>query len=200
MLDFDIVRHAWCGVRATFSAQAPGARTYAATNLIGVFGLLVLVSIPADIFVRHLFLQRYFWIGVAFDVLEIYAAVWIFGLFGTMVARPHRLDGERVLLQRRCLGRIEFDRNAVESARAIAQSNGRKLRREHPNAALLLAPGTAVVEVRLLRPAIYTSFPAGRRRAVDHIFVASDRPEHLCSLLAAQADSPPGSGKASRAQ
>ncbi len=200
MSELDVLRHAWRGVRATFTAQAPEARTYAATNFIGAFGLILLVGIPADMFVRHLFLQRYFWIGIAIDVLEVYAAVWIFGLFGTMVARPHRLEGKRVLLRRGCLGEVEFARDTIEWARPAADSNGRRLQRQHAKAALLLVPGTGAVELRLREPVMYASVPAGRRRCVDHIFVASDRTAHLCALLTPQADSPAANGKASRAQ
>lgn len=185
-MEFTVMWNAWCGMRTAFAPPRGSADTYVEKNMLGMLGLVLLVGAIPEIPLHHLLLAREpWWSAAILDFLVLYAAAWVFGLYGTMARRPHELGADRIVFHRGPLGCAEVERSAVRDATALVAPNARAIRQKHRNAYLGL-PGSDLVHLRLETPArVVRTFPVRRECSVSELFVASDRPHELCALLAA---------------
>lgn len=137
--------NAWLGLRAPFLPFRAGPLTYAESMPLGIIGILLLITAIPDAFLHHLFLPHSTTLALAFDALELYAALWVLGFYGSMLRRPHELSAERLIVR---MGNLPSKEVALKNICAV--------RAHEKKAALVLElhdpPGKRII-VRSDRPA-----------------------------------------------
>ena len=180
-----VIASAGAGLRATFAVPKPSPLTYVEKNMIGIFGLILLVGFLPDAFFRHLLMPSHLTtLNLALDLIELATGLWICGAYGTMANKPHELSGSTFTLNFGAFASIEIPLDAIDDARAVPESESRReLRRREGNAAFFSAPGSGLVRLALTRRIEFRSYPYLRKRQTDVLFVPSDRPTELAALL-----------------
>ena len=170
-----MIEHAGEGLRAFLNPPRASALTYVEGSQIPLGAVIVAIAAVPDAFVLWLALPHgLWWLALLVDVLEIWGALWLFGLYGTMARSPHLIADGRVRLHNGALQTLEFERSNVAAAASLGSIRRRKLPRKRGDGSAVLAlPGVPIVDIRLRNPV----------RGVNRIFVASDRPEALCALV-----------------
>ncbi|HVA27472.1 MAG TPA: hypothetical protein VNF68_04795 [Candidatus Baltobacteraceae bacterium] len=170
-----MIEHAGVGLRAFLDGSQPSAFTYVESSPIPLFALLCGIGvIPDGVFYWLMMPHALWWLALALDVAEIWTALWLLGLYGTMVRNQHAIENERVTLYNGSLGSVAFDRGDVADATSLGIVKRRKLPRERGDGSKVLAlGGVPVVDIRFKVPV----------NGVTRVFVASDRPEALCAEL-----------------
>jgi len=179
-----MLRNAWNGLRTVFTPAHGSAQTYVEKNLLGIFGVVLLVGAVAEIPLHHALVPRaHWWIAFLLDALVLYAAAWVLGLYATMAQRPHVLDEDRIVFHRGALGSAEVERNAIEQVKPLSNPDARAIRRANREA-YFGVPGSDLVHLLLSAPArIKRTFPYAGESTSTELFVATDRPHELCALL-----------------
>lgn len=167
------VADALTGLKAFVSPPRPDMRTYVNGSQCVMLAVIVTIAIVPDGFLFWMLMPRsLWWIVVILGVLEVWTSLWLFALYGSMVARPHEISGERIVLHNGMLGRVELEPKEIAAARSLGVVKRRALpRRRGDGSSVLAFGGVPVVEVEL---------KSGRK-----IFVASDAPQVLCDALLA---------------
>jgi hypothetical protein len=176
-----VIEHAGEGLRAILDPPRPTAFTYVEGSLVGLIAIVVAVAaVPDAVFFWLLIPHRLSWLALGLDAADIWGALWLFGLYGTMARSPHTLEGERVTLHNGALQSLAFNRNDVAETTSLGVVKRRALPRKRGDGSLVLAfGGVPIVDVRFKIPT----------NGFTRVFVASDRPEALCAVL--RPSSPP---------
>lgn len=182
-MELTVLRHAWIGIRTCFAPPPGAAATYVEKNMLGILGLVLLVGAVPEIPLHHLLLARHaWWISLLLDVIVLYSAAWVLGMYGIMAMRPHELNGEKLLFHRGLLAQAEVPLSNIRSVTPLSNPDGRALRRLHRNGYLGL-PGSDLVHLRLSEPArIVKLYPLRKVVESQDLLVATDRPNELCAM------------------
>ena len=180
-----VIASARSGLSATFAAPKPSPFTYVEKNMIGIFGLILLIGFVPDAFFRHLLMPAHLTtLNLAIDLLELLTSLWVSGAYGTMANKPHELSGTTFTMHYGASASIEIPLDAIDNSEAVPETESRReLRRRERNAAFFSAPGAGLVRLALTRRIQFTSYPYLRKRQTDVLFVPSDRPAELAALL-----------------
>ncbi len=179
-----MLHNAWNGLRTVFAPTRGSAQTYVEKNLLGIFGLVLLVGAVPEILLHHVLVPRgHWWIAFLLDVLVLYTAAWVLALYASMAQRPHVLDEEHIVFHRGALGYAEVERAAIVHVVPLTNPDARAIRRENRQA-YFGVPGCDLVQLLLSAPArIKRTFPSANESTSCELFVATDRPHELCALL-----------------
>lgn len=182
--DAAILGNALRGLRAIVSPPRPSGFTYVSDSLWPVFLILLIVGLPPDAFVRHLLVPRQYlaW-NLAVDVAAVASVVWLCGLFGSMVERPHEVDEGRVCFNRGLLAGISTSPDNLRTIEALSTFERRAIRRANHNAGFLTSAKTNVVRVDFDEAVALRQYPYLRDRQVTSVYVSSDRPKELVAAL-----------------
>ncbi len=170
-----MIEHAGLGLRAFLNGPHPSACTYVESSPVPIVALLCGIGvIPDGVFYWLMMPHALWWLALALDVVEIWSALWLLGLYGTMVRNQHVIESERVTLYNGSLGSVAFDRGDVAGVTSLGVVKRRKLPRERGDGSKVLAlGGVPIVDIRFKAPV----------NGVTRVFVASDRPDALCAEL-----------------
>lgn len=172
------------GLRAIVAPPAPGGLTYTSESVLPILVLLLIVGIPPDFVVRHLLVPHQYAVwNVTIDIAEIAGAVWLCGAFGSMSKMPHVIEDGKVRFNLGLFGAIETDVRNVSSVTPQPGARRRALRAASRETAMLLSPGTVAVRVDFAEPVELRTYPFFGERCVSSVFVGSDRPSELLSIL-----------------
>lgn len=170
-LEIVVYAHILAGLKGFINPPAPSPSSYVNGSKIAMVAIILTLSVVPDAFLLWLLLPHHlWWLAIVLDVLEVWSCAWLFGLYGTMIARPHEIHEKHVVFHNGIVKRIRIERGEVVAARALGVVKRRALPRVRGDAVLLLG-GVPVVEVEL--------------RTGKKVFVASDAPQALCTLLQA---------------
>jgi hypothetical protein len=148
--------------------------------------LLFAVVAPADLLFLGVVVHST-WVRWIITGSDLYAFFWFLGFYVTMKHRPHRVEGDRVELNRGILNRVRFSRDLVTLAQPIGPFDLRsELKSYAPDAALLDARGSPLVEIRTREAVPVESLFRLAPRAVQRLVVSADRPRELCAALSRQ--------------
>lgn len=183
--DVAVLAHALVGIRAVINPEKPTAYSYVTgSKLIPLGVILVLAIIPDAVLLWLLLPQTLWWLALILNALEIWACVWFFGLYGTMVRSPHELSPEKVLFRNGILHSVEIDPRSIGEMRELGIVRRAKLplnRGDH--CAVLAFGGVPLVEISFKVPGLECRSGSQPKRNVERLFVASDVPGALVSAL-----------------
>lgn len=184
--DLLILSHASAGIRAFIDPGPPGMRTYIQGSKMGMGAVIMAAAIVPDaVFLALVIPQKMWWLAAALDVLDVWACLWFFGIYGTMVRRPHDISPHKIVLRNGIWETLEINPADIASASVAGVVKRRRLPcAPGERVAFLSFGGVPLVDVKLKQPALARR-RLGAPRAVDRVFVASDAPGLLCAEFAA---------------
>lgn len=158
---------------------------YHKRSFLGYFLILILFTTPIEIFLLELLIS-WAWLRWLILVAAVYALFWIFGLYASLVALPHRLDSRSIRLFYGILAqaRIEYGNIAsVELNRRRWSGHQDGLRLASDKGSAYLAVGGETDITIGLRKA--QTLPGWLRLTptVMTVHLASDEPQRLVSEL-----------------
>jgi hypothetical protein len=117
------------------------------------------------------------WIRLSVVGVDIWAILYVFGIYATCQARPHQVTSQSVRLEQGILGRCEFD-----PALVVEASPEPELARKDPGAVRLTLKGSAAVKVQLSQPVTVKRMLRGEQK-FSTVVVSADDPSALCRAL-----------------
>lgn len=171
-LELTVYSHVAAGAKGFVSPPKPSYASYVAGSKIIMLAIILTLSIVPDAFLLWLLLPHHlWWLALVLDALEIWSCGWLFGIYGTMIARPHEIGEESAVFHNGVLKRVRVDCADVLTARALGSVKRRALPRKRGDGSVVLAlGGVPIVEIEL--------------RSGKKLFVASDAPDALVQRLA----------------
>jgi hypothetical protein len=125
------------------------------------------------VLVRH----QALWIRLGVVGLDIWAILYVFGIYATCQARPHQVTCESVRLVQGIFGRCEFDPALVVEANPEPE-----LAQKDPGAVRLTLKGSPAVKVQLSQPVTVKRMLRGEQK-FHTLVVSADDPGALCRAL-----------------
>ncbi len=187
--DIIVLSHALVGLRGFLTSLPVDPYSYVNGSKLVVAGAVVAAAvIPDGVLFWLLLPHRLWWLALVLDILDVWAFLWLFGLYGTMIRRPHTITSAGIVLRNGILARVDVDPSLITTVRNLGILKRYQLPPEEGRAfAALTFGGVPIVEIQTCEkvPVHHQLLPG--RRAVDRIFVASDAPEILCRELEALA-------------
>lgn len=117
------------------------------------------------------------WIRLSVVGLEIWAILYVFGIYATCQARPHQVTSQSVRLEQGIFGRCEFD-----PALVVEASPEPELARKDPGAVRLTLKGSPAVKIQLSQPVTVKRILRGEQK-FHTLVVSADDPSALCRAL-----------------
>jgi hypothetical protein len=117
------------------------------------------------------------WIRLSVVAIEIWAILYVFGIYATCQARPHQVTRQSVRLEQGIFARCEFDPALLVEARPIPEP-----RRKEADTVRLTIKGSPTVKVRLSEPVAVKRIFRGEQR-FHTLVVSADDPAGLCRAL-----------------
>lgn len=179
--EMTLLAHARIGLRAFALPQARCDTSYVGGSKVALGAVILAVSVVPDaVFLLLVIPHAYLLLAVLLSLLDVWAVVWLFGLYGTMVARPHDLSSDLVILHNGLLQSATFSLKYVDDMTVRGRFKRRSLPRELREGAAFLGYGDIpMLQIDLCEPvSVHHAFTPGPR-LVLRIFVASDAPEQL---------------------
>ncbi len=139
--------------------------------------LCIAEEIVLGVLLRH----QALWIRLSVVGLDIWAILYVFGIYATCQARPHQVTSQSVRLEQGIFGRCEFD-----PALMLEASPEPGPARKEPGAVRLTLKGAPAVKVHLSQPVGVKRILRGEQK-FQTIVVSADDPSVLCRALRAAA-------------
>lgn len=180
-VDVTVCSHALEGAKAFVNPARSTPYTYANGSKLVMMAVIVALSVVPDAFLFWILLpKQMWWLALLLDLLDIWACLWLFGLFGTMVRRPHEIHENRVVFRNGIFQTVSFNVQDIADVEEIGVVKRYKLPRKRGDGSTVLSfGGVPMLAVRLTQPALenHAFLPAPRQ--VTKIYVASDAPSAL---------------------
>jgi hypothetical protein len=148
-------------------------RSFIAVLPIAAPILCIADEIVLGVLLRH----QALWIRLSVVGLDIWAILYVFGIYATCQARPHQVTSQSVRLQQGLFGRCEFDPALVMEA-----SPEPELARKDPGTVRLTLKGSPSVKVQLSQPVTVKRMLRGEQK-FHTLVVSADDPSALCRAL-----------------
>lgn len=135
--------------------------------------LCIAEEIVLSVLLRH----QGLWIRLSVVGLEIWAVLYVFGIYATCQARPHQVTSQSVRLEQGIFGRCEFN-----PALVVEASPEPELARKDPGAVRLTLKGSPAVKIQLSQPVTVKRILRGEQK-FHTLVVSADDPRALCRAL-----------------
>lgn len=185
-----------CLVRWATRRYRPGPDDlpYHGRTVLGTFLVIVTLTTPVEILLFEVLIP-WAWLRWVVLVLAIYALIWMFGLYASLVVLPHRLEPEGLLLRYGVLNHafIPYASIArVEEARRTTPGGREGLRVvPDPEPAAYLGMGGRTDGTIALREPVQFWTLTGPSRPVRIVHVAVNDPARLVAALQARTAAAP---------
>jgi hypothetical protein len=148
-------------------------QSFIAVLLVAAPILCIAEEILLGVLLRH----QALWIRLTVVGLDIWAILYVFGIYATCQARPHQVTSQSVRLEQGIFGKCEFD-----PALVVEASPEPELARKDPGAVRLTLKGSPAVKVQLSQPVTVKRILRGEQK-FDTVVVSADDPSALCRAL-----------------
>ncbi|MFH1141621.1 MAG: hypothetical protein V1724_08200 [Chloroflexota bacterium] len=158
---------------------------YHGRSILGYFLILILFTTPVEIFLLELLIP-WSWLRWLLLVAAVYTLFWIFGLYASLVALPHRLDSSSIRLFSGILAQAQIEYSniaAVELNRLHWPSRGDGLHLAPDKGYAYLAVGGETDITLKLRKAQTLYGWLGPTPPVAAVHLAADEPQRLAREL-----------------
>jgi hypothetical protein len=171
----------WEGLRWTARRFRPlpvSGFGYIQHSLIAVLTVAAPVLCIAEEMVLGVLLRHQApWIRLSAVGLDIWAILYIFGIYAICQARPHQVTSRLVRFEQGIFGRCEFD-----PALLVEASPAAELPRKAPGAVRLTLKGSPVIKVQLSQPVVVKRILRGEEM-FHTLVVSADDSSALCRAL-----------------
>jgi hypothetical protein len=151
---------------------------YLDQSLIAVLPIAApILCIAEEIVLAALLHHQALWVRLSVVGIEIWAILYVFGMYATCQARPHRVTRQSVRLEQGILGRCEFDPVLLVEARPEMETP-----RKATDAVRLTLKGSPAVKVQLSQPVAVKRILRGVQN-FHTVIVSADDPGALCRAL-----------------
>ena len=135
--------------------------------------LCIAEEIVLGVLLRH----QALWIRLSVVGLDVWAILYVFGIYATCQARPHQVTSQSVRLEQGIFGRCEFD-----PALVVEASPEPEQARKDFGAVRLTIKGSPTVMVQLSQPVTVKRMLRGEHK-FHTLVVSADDPSALCRAL-----------------
>ncbi len=139
--------------------------------------------IPDVIFIHFVLQRRLLALEALLDILSLYACVWVWGLYVTMVERPHSADDGYLVVRRGLLDWAVIDPADIESISQIGVQRGMLGNGFAPDVAYLGVGGEPRVIIRVRNAVTVHTAVGHRSRLSTAIVISTDRPAEFLSVV-----------------
>ena len=158
---------------------------YHRRSFLGYFLILILFTTPAETFLLQLLIP-WSWLRWLLLVATVYTLFWIFGLYASLVALPHRLDGRSIRLFCGILAQAQIEYGNIASVvfnrcRWPGHQDGLHLASDKGSAYLAVG-GETDITIRLQKAQTLFGW-LGPTLPVTTVHLAADEPQRLVSEL-----------------
>lgn len=183
--DITVLSHSFAGLKAFLNVVHHTPHTYIKGSKIIMAAVVMGAAVIPDAAIFWLlFPHRLWWLATLLDILDVWAFMWLLGIYGTMARRPHEVSQDKVVLRNGILQSVEFDPMDIKEIRTVGIVKRRKLpRTRHDGSTVLTFGGVPLIDVQLRRPAVEHHLFLPKTRQVQRIYVATDSPEALSTEL-----------------
>jgi hypothetical protein len=151
---------------------------YLEQSLIAVLPIAApILCISEEIVLGAVLRHQALWIRLSVVGVDIWAILYVFGIYATCQARPHQVTSQSVRLEQGIFGRCEFDPALVVEANPEPE-----LARKDPGAVRLTLKGSPVVKVQLSQRVTVKRMLRGEQK-FHTLVVSADDPGALCRAL-----------------
>jgi len=159
---------------------------YHAGSILGIFLVVILFTTPVEIILFELLIP-WAWLRWILLILAIYAVVWAFGLYASLVVLPHRLEpeglrvrygvlNEAVIPYDRIVGLEEEQRKTPDGREGLIFPEG------ETGVAFLSIGGRTHLRIEVDEPVRFRTF-TGPSRPINVLSVAANHPDRLGAAL-----------------
>lgn len=163
----------------------PDEFSYRKRSIMGVLLIVAVLTAPGEILLWEIVIP-WNWLRLVLLVLSLYALLWIFAFYASLVVLPHRLKPEMALLQFGALAEGKIPYAAIDSVEVDQRKapDGREGLRLSPDksAAYIGVGGKTDVTIQLREPLALAGL-LGPTSPVTTVCVAADEPERLAREL-----------------
>lgn len=151
---------------------------YLAQSFIAVLPIAApILCISEEIVLGVLLRHQGLWVRLSVVGLEIWAILYVFGIYATCQARPHQVTSQSVRLEQGIFGRCEFDPALVVEACPEPEPA-----RKDPGVVRLTLKGSPAVKIQLSQPVTVKRILRGEQ-TFHTLVVSADDPSALCRAL-----------------
>ncbi len=148
--------------------------------------LLLITSVPEMLLVEVIIHAQPLWLKILVIVIEIWAILWTYGLYITMLNRPHQITSAVVKFYRGALSQVSIPLNNIKDVAPLPASvDARQLKRtSDAQTSWLTIPGSPLVKVILETPLTFSH--GHKNKALDHVnclMVAADKPTEFSQAI-----------------
>lgn len=191
--DITVLSHSLAGLKAFVNVVHHTPHTYLRGSKVIIIAVVMGAAIiPDAVFFWLLFPHHLWWFATLLNLLDIWAFLWLLGIYGTMARRPHEISLQKVVLRNGILQSVEFDPKDIKNINIIGIVKRRQLpRKRHDGSTVLTFGGVPLIDIELRRPAVEHHLFFAMPRAVRRVYVATDVPDALTNELSLYASGCP---------
>lgn len=159
---------------------------YHTGSILGLFLILLIFTTPVEILLFEVLIP-WTWLRWVVLVLAIYALVWVFGLYASLVVLPHRLEVDGLRLRYGVLNEVLIPYDGITDVREARRKSpgggdGLTVREEDGGTAYLSVGGRTHVTLALSRPVQFRSL-GGLSQPTSLVHVSVNQPDRLAAAL-----------------
>ncbi|HZR27925.1 MAG TPA: hypothetical protein VFA71_04030 [Terriglobales bacterium] len=140
---------------------------------------LPILTITDEIVLGILLRHQALWIRLGVIGLDIWAILYVFGIYATCQARPHQITSSLVRLRQGIFGSCEFSPALLTEVSSCSEADQA---RKEPGIIRLTLKGSPAVKIRLSQPVTVRQMIRGERTS-QTLLVSADKPDALCHAL-----------------
>src|SRR5579859_4741570 len=140
---------------------------------------LPILSISDEIVLGVLLRHQALWIRLSVIGFDIWAILYVFGIYATCQARPHQITHDTVRLRQGIFSSCEFSPALLAEISSCSQTDQA---RKEPGIIRLNLKGSPTVKIRLRQPVVVRQMIRGERTS-QTLLISADKPDALCHAL-----------------
>ncbi|HEU4792059.1 MAG TPA: hypothetical protein VFS96_00205, partial [Nitrolancea sp.] len=177
---------------------SPDEFAYRKRSIMGVLLIVAVLTAPGEILLWEILIP-WNWLRLVLLILSLYALLWIFAFYASLVVLPHRLKLEVALLHFGALAEGKIPYSSIDSVKVDERKapDGREGIRLSPDktTAYIGVGGKTDVTIQLREPLALSGL-VGPTSPVITVCIAADEPERLARELGVRIGEESGSHRA----
>lgn len=123
-VDVTVLSHVFAGLKAFVNVVYHTPHSYIGGSKIIMATVVMGAAIVPDAALFWFLLPRHlWWLAALLDILDVWAFLWLLGIYGTMAQRPHEVSPQRIVLRNGILQTVEFDPKDIKEQKLPIHSS-----------------------------------------------------------------------------